>query len=190
MAGGKGLVLGVLAGGVMLGAVLGCGPSEGGEAVCEDRARAIGELEPKLFAGGSTEVAPAVRDSLLFLYADFANACHDDPRTPEMLFRRADLLRSRGAVREALNLLRDIHDHYPTYPKRARAAFLVGFLSEVELNDREQARTTYQQVMEVHPGTEEARWAQEALANLDLTPGQILSKLGADEPADSALAPR
>jgi hypothetical protein len=66
----------------------------------------------------------------------------------------------------------------------------VGFLSEVELNDREQARTTYQQVMEVHPGTEEARWAQEALANLDLTPGQILSKLGADEPADSALAPR
>lgn len=183
-----------LAAAVALGGV-GC-QGEGGERnACEDLALEIAQLEPKLFGAavpGEEQMAPdeAVRDTLLVKYAAFANACHEDERTPEMLFRRADLLRSTGAVHEAMTLLRDLHDHHPNYPGRARAAFLVGFLAEVELNDREQARMTYQQVLEVHPGTEEAEWAQQALNQLDLTPDQILTKFGSHAHPDSSSSPR
>ena len=48
-------------------------------------------------------------------------------------------------------------------------AFLVGFIAEVELNDREQAKKTYQQVIEVHPDSEAAKWARQSLQNLEAT---------------------
>jgi tetratricopeptide (TPR) repeat protein len=174
---------------------MGCQGEGRGSYACEDLASEIALLEPKLFGAalpGEGNMMPdeAIRDTLLLKYAAFANACHDDERTPEMLFRRADLLRSTGAVHEAMTLLRDLHDHHPNYPGRARAAFLVGFLAEVELNDREQARMTYRQVLEVHPGTEEAEWAQQALNQLDLTPDQILTKFGSHAHPDSASSPR
>lgn len=186
---------GVWAVGMMVLLGTGCAAEGGGGDSCSELAEEIAALEPQLFgaaAPGEKDLVPdeAVRDSLLRKYAAFANACHEDARTPDMLFRRADLLRSAGAVREAMTLLRDLHDHYPNYPSRARAAFFVGFLAEVELNDREQARTTYRQVMEVHPGTEEAGWAQQALNQLDLTPDQILTKFGSHANPDSSSSPR
>jgi TolA-binding protein len=65
--------------------------------------------------------------------------------------------------------LRDIHDHYANYDKRSVCAFLVGFIAEVELNDREQAKKTYQQVIEVHPDSDAAKWARQSLQNLEAT---------------------
>lgn len=153
---------------------LGCGVAEGPahEVSCSDRLSTIASLEAKLFQGESVE--GDVRTSLLRAYADFANACNGESATPEMLFRRADLLRSLGAFEEAMTQLRDVHDHFPQYPQRARCAFLVGFIAETELGDREQARLTYRQVMEVHPDSEEAEWARISLAQLDLRGDELL----------------
>jgi TolA-binding protein len=42
----------------------------------------------------------------------------------------------------------------------------VGFIAEVELNDREQAKKTYEQVIELHPQSAAADWARQSILNL------------------------
>ena len=60
--------------------------------------------------------------------------------------------------------LRDVHDHFPNDPNRARCAFLVAFINEVELMDRELAKAGYEQVLLLYPGTEEAAMAEQILS--------------------------
>lgn len=137
---------------------------------CEESAAQIEQLEQKLFAL-TDDLVPdqEIRSQLMGAYAAFANACHDDARTAEMLFRRSDLLRSSGKFQEAMTQLRDVHDHFPEYEKRALCAFLVGFIAEEELNDREQAKKTYEQVIALHDSTHVAVWARQSLLNLEAT---------------------
>lgn len=145
---------------------IGCGVSEEGS--CAKLRLEVERMEQSLLAGGE-DVNDELRAQTMQAYAQFANACHDDEFTPEALFRRADLLRSAGKFQEAMTQLRDIHDNYANYDKRSICAFLVGFIAEVELNDREQAKKTYQQVIEVHPDSEAAEWARQSLENLVAT---------------------
>jgi tetratricopeptide (TPR) repeat protein len=158
-------------------AALGCAgidsPSEAAVS-CSDRLTEITGLEALLFGAGEAGVDPGVRDKLLKGYAEFSNSCSGDPATPEMLFRRADLLRSKGAFEEAMTQLRDVHDHFPQFEKRARCAFIVGFIAETELGDAEQARLTYQQVIDVHPNSIEAQWAQLSLSQLDMKDANLM----------------
>jgi tetratricopeptide (TPR) repeat protein len=137
--------------------------------VCSERLRHIEEMEGQLFE--ATEIVDAsLRSALMTAYADFSNHCHASEQTPEFLFRRADLLRSAGQYQEAMTQLRDIHDHYKDFDKRPVCAFLVGFIAEVELNDREQARKTYEQVIELHPDSRAAIWSQQSIDNLNVLP--------------------
>jgi TolA-binding protein len=129
----------------------------------------IQRLEEALLRGG-VDVDADLRAQLMRAYAAFANSCHEHEFTPEALFRRADLLRSAGKFQEAMTQLRDVHDNYAEYDKRPVCAFLVGFIAEVELNDREQAKKTYQQVIEVHPDSDAANWARLSLENLEVKP--------------------
>lgn len=140
---------------------------------CDQKLAQIAAWESQLFLDNEVPQAD-VRDALLVTYADFANACSGRVEVAEMLFRRADLLRSKGAFEEAMTQLRDVHDHFPQYPQRARCAFLLGFIAETELGDREQARITYRQVLEVHPNSEEAEWARISLEQLDLRAMDLL----------------
>ena len=145
-----------------------CGPKHPDSAsrTCDERAESIALLEASLFEETS-EVQVDKRNALMIEYADFANACHDDVRTPEWLFRRADLLRSAGKFQEAMTQLRDVHDHYKDFDKRPVCAFLIGFIAEVDLNDREQAKTTYEQVIALHPTSDAAIWAQQSIEYLE-----------------------
>ena len=136
---------------------------------CADRLAAIAAMEEQMLASPETLNA-SLRSDLMRAYAEFSNGCHDFEQTPEFLFRRADLLRSAGQFQEAMTQLRDIHDHYRDFDKRPICAFLVGFISEVELNDREQARKIYEQVIELHPESPAAIWAKQSIENLSVVP--------------------
>jgi TolA-binding protein len=144
--------------------VVGCQTTEESKS-CDVRLKIIAEMETALVQESGSVDATA-RGSLMSAYADFSNQCHDAEETPEFLFRRADLLRSAGQFQEAMSQLRDIHDHYKDFDKRPICAFLVGFIAEVELNDREQAKKTYEQVIELHPQSAAADWARQSILNL------------------------
>ena len=145
---------------------VGCDSSQDGS--CALLLSEVEAMEQSLLAGGE-DVNVELRAKMMQAYAQCANTCHDHEFTPEALFRRADLLRSAGKFQEAMTQLRDIHDNYANYGKRSVCAFLVGFIAEVDLNDPEQAKKTYQQVIEVHPDSDAAKWARQSLQNLEAT---------------------
>lgn len=147
-----------------------CGTSGDDGATCESQLAAIERLEAE---GGK-------QSELILAYAEFSNTCHGNARTAELRFRRAELLAQNGKIAEAQAALRDIHDHHKEFKDRALCAFLVAFLYD-QAGDREQALKTYEQVLELHPGTQEARWAQEALGALDLTGVDFHGSLPFDE---------
>ncbi|MGB1074582.1 MAG: tetratricopeptide repeat protein [Flavobacteriales bacterium] len=155
-----------------------CGTSEKPHAsvTCAERLLSIEKSEAMAFRN-ETGDAMALQ-TLAKAYADFANACHDAPETPEMLFRRADILRGLGKHHEALALYRDVHDHFDRYEKRSVCAFLVAFIYDAELGDRSQAIKAYNEVLSIHPDTEASRWSALALKSL----GEPV-----DEPADLGL---
>ena len=159
--------------GVLVALACGCGAQEGQEAGCAERLETIRSAEQELVAGGPTP-DPEARQALMRAYADFANACHEDSMTAELLFRRADLLRSAGKFAEAVAQLRDVHDHFPDFPNRARCAFLVAFINEVELMDRELAKAGYEQVLLLYPGTEEAAMAEQILSAWGLSDEELV----------------
>lgn len=142
---------------------------DGSSDSCADRLAAIASMEEQMLASPETLNA-ALRSDLMRAYAEFSNGCHDFEQTPEFLFRRADLLRSAGQFQEAMTQLRDIHDHYKDFDKRPICAFLVGFIAEVELNDREQAQKIYEQVIELHPESPAAIWAKQSIESLPVVP--------------------
>ena len=63
------------------------------------------------------------------------------------MFRRADLLISAGKFDEAILQLQDVHDGYPTFDKRPLCAFLVAFIYDEHLKDRELAVRAYERTM-------------------------------------------
>jgi TolA-binding protein len=64
--------------------------------------------------------------------------------------------------------LRNVHDGYPHFEKRATCAFLAAFVCDVHLKDRERATRAYENVIVLHPKTLEAQLAQQSLAAMNL----------------------
>ena len=122
----------------------------------------IQSLESQAFEGDS--LRPDVRCALMVKYADFARLEGDHPFVPEALFRRADLLVSAGKFDHAILQLQDVHDGYPAFDNRPLCAFLVAFIYDEHLKDKELARRSYERVMALHPDTPEAMLAQQSLA--------------------------
>ena len=145
---------------------------------CEDHAEHIYALEKDLAESGYPEEKIRV---LLVSYAIYANKCAGDPLVPEFLFRRADVLRGQGKIRQAIKEFKGIHDGYPNFDKKATCAFLTAFLYETELNDDEMAEKLYLQVVELYPDSHEAEVASIALQFLGETPEELLNRLQKNE---------
>ena len=128
------------------------------------RLKEIHELERQAFDGA--ELRPEVRQALLVKYADFARLEGGHAFVPEALFRRADLLISAGKFDEAILQLQDVHDGYPTFDKRSLCAFLVAFIYDEHLKDRELAIRAYERTMALHPDSPEFLLAQQSLSIL------------------------
>lgn len=124
----------------------------------------IQDLERVAFEGDSLRVD--IRQSLMVKYAEFARMEGGHAFVPEALFRRADLLISAGKFDEAILQLQDVHDGYPTFHKRPLCAFLVAFIYDEHLKDRELAVRAYERTMALHPDSPEAMQAQQSLALL------------------------
>ncbi len=106
-----------------------------------------------------------LRQQLLAAYASFTNQYNQDDMAPEYLFRAGKLANEIGKPRRAIDFLMNAHDGYPTFDKRTEAAFLVGFIYENVLNDREMAQKAYEKVIELYP---ESSWADDAQASIQL----------------------
>lgn len=130
----------------------------------EQKLERIEELERKVSDDQQIQDF-ASRKKLMVAYSVFVNNHRDNPRTPEYLFRAGKLANEIGKHRKAIDYLTQVHDGFPSFDKRAESAFLVGFIYEHMLNDREMAQRTYEAVIDNYPDTQ---WAADAKASIDL----------------------
>lgn len=130
----------------------------------EEKKQVIAELEAKVEAD-SLRADFNARKQLLNRYAEFSNEFREEELTPEYLFRAAKLAIEMGMSKRAVEYLTNLHDGFPKYERKIEAAFLVGFIYENMLNDRELAQKAYEKVVELYP---ESSWAADAKASINL----------------------
>lgn len=137
---------------------------------------AIGALRAQAFEQ-DVRLDRAVGHDLMKKYIAFANAFPKDSLTPGYLFDAAGIGQSLGKARQSIDLLRNVHDGFPSFEKRVESAFLMAFIYQNDLNDRIQAKALYEQVIEKYPDDPWADQARASLATLDLTDDQLLEFL-------------
>ncbi len=133
----------------------------------------IEALEAKVW-GDNVPVDEKAQRQLLVAYSEYGNNFREDERTPEFMFQGGRIAMILNKPRRAIELFLGVHDGFPNYNKRVESAYLVGFIYDDMLGDREMARKYYLKVIELYP---ESTWAESAKAlndQLYMTDEQII----------------
>ncbi len=99
----------------------------------------------------------------------------DDVRTPELLFKAANISRTTGRnPAKALDIYDWIYDRFSSYDKAYQALFLKAFTLDNEMKKIEEARTHYTAFLEKYPDDEFAVSAKFLLDNLGKSNDEII----------------
>jgi len=137
-------------------------------------AEQITRLEDELFSDTSKQINSRPMLELVKLYERFADANPDDPRSPEYLFKAADLSMNLRRSRKTLELFDKLIERYPYDVNTPTAWFLKGFVLEDQLKDYEEARKVYEEFLEKYPDSDFADDAEMSLRNLGKTPEELI----------------
>lgn len=108
-------------------------------------------------------------------YTDFALAYPDDEHTPEFLFKAAQRAVVLQQANEAVDLLIQLINKYPSNEFAEDATFLLAFTYENNLNDLANARVYYEKFLKEFPEGELAEEAKLSIQNLGKTPEEFLN---------------
>lgn len=109
-------------------------------------------------------------------YEKYAETKADDPKTPEYLFKAAEIQRSLKNYKKAISNYETIQANFPDYDKTPHSVFLLGFIYENDLKDNEKAKAMYEQFLEKYPEHELADDVQFSLDNLGISPEEIIKR--------------
>ena len=85
------------------------------------------------------------------VYEMFAKKKADDPKTPEYLFKAAEIQRSLKNYKKAIENYETIQNKHPEYEKTPHSMFLLGFIYENDLKDNDKAKALYETFLERYP---------------------------------------
>ncbi|MEZ4885036.1 MAG: UPF0158 family protein [Chitinophagales bacterium] len=109
-------------------------------------------------------------------YESFAKTRADDAKTPEYLFKAAEIERSLKNYKKAIENYQTIQTKYPDYEKTPHSMFLLGFIYENDLKDDAKAKALYEQFLEKYPEHELADDVKFSLDNLGISPEEIIKR--------------
>lgn len=118
-----------------------------------------------------------VANELVKNYKDYYNQNASDTLAGEYLFRAASVTTALGKPKEAIQLLATYYDNYKTASKRADAIYLMGYLYDNQIGDKEKAREMYQRTIDVFPQSIWAKEAKSAMAIMHMTDEELLEFL-------------
>lgn len=118
-----------------------------------------------------------VANELVKNYKDYYNQNASDTLAGEYLFRAASMTTALGKPKEAIELLATYYDNYKTASKRADAIYLMGYLYDNEVGDKEKAREMYQKTIDVFPQSIWAKEAKSAMAIMHMSDEELIKFL-------------
>lgn len=147
-----------------------CSPGKKKQEPVDDK---ISQLEKALFDEGGVYSQDTAR-MLMDLYVRFADSLPQDERSPEYLFKAADLSMYFSDPGRTIWLLDRLMARYPEHEKAAMSLFLKAFTYDTRFDDTASARHFYQQFIERYPQHEFTGEAEAAIRNLGKSPEELI----------------
>ncbi|MBK9291298.1 MAG: hypothetical protein IPM52_06705 [Bacteroidetes bacterium] len=155
---------------MFISVTMSCGRSGQKQAGTGDK---IAELEAALFTEDGVYSQDTAR-MLMDLYVRYADSLPNDGRSPEYLFKAADLSMYFADPGRTIWLLDRLMARYPEHEKAAMSLFLKAFVYDTRLDDTASARHFYSQFIELYPTHEFAGEAEAAIRNLGKSPEELI----------------
>ena len=150
--------------------------TESGSAMAE-----IAALEAQLLETGDASKNRDVAKELVAKTEAFAEANPADPRTPEMLFKAADVANGAGNFGKAVQLWGQVWRNYPDHEQAPMALFLQGFTFDSKLSDAKMATKYYQQFLKTYPGHELEGQVKQLLSVVQVPPEQLIKQFNEEQ---------
>lgn len=112
----------------------------------------------------------------LAAYEKFITNFPQDPKTPEYLFKGAEIHRSLRAFDKAVSNYQTIWTKYKDYEKAPHSLFLLGFSYENDFKNTAKAKELYETFLKEYPEHELADDVQFSLNNIGVPAEEILKK--------------
>ena len=141
----------------------------------------IVELENELFGDQNAKMDKRKALDMVNLYVDFANKYPDDPKSPDYLFKAADISMNLNRPSKTIHIYDVIMYRYPDYSKTPTALFLKAFVFEDQMQNYKEAKLNYELFIEKYPDSEFADDALMSLKNLGKTPEELIREFEQNE---------
>lgn len=121
---------------------------------------------------------PSARQAIK-AFADYANFCGTDSLSPFFLIKCAQVARAINAVPQAKVVLEKCIRDYPQFVDRPAAIFLLAQLYDevIYLNDENEAKRLYEQIISEYPSSDWAHSAKGALTFIGKSDLEIMNTL-------------
>lgn len=125
------------------------------------------------------EIDPVSANKAIKAFTDIAYYCQNDSLSPVFLIKTAQVARVVNNIPQAKTALEQCIDAYPAFKNRPAAMFLLAQLYDeaTYLNNEEEARKLYNQIINEYPKSEWASSAKGAINFLGKSDAEILQEL-------------
>ncbi len=136
----------------------------------------IAKVENDLYNTQSFSFNAQKAKKVVEAYNQYTTAFPKDAKTPEYLFKSAEIYRSLKQYRKAVETYQNIHSNYPNFEKTPHSLFLMGFSYENDLKNLDEAKKAYQNFLNKYPKHELAKDVNFSLQNLGRAPEEIIKQ--------------
>lgn len=153
-----------------------------GPVTLESATKAVTDAEAALYSQDPQEQVifdQKKAKTVIDAYHTYADNFADDAKTPEYLFKAAEVHRSLKEYGKAVEIYKQIFEKYPAYEKAPQSLFLLGFSYENDVKNIEEAKKVYQQFLDKFPTHELADDVQFSMSNLGKSPEEIIKEFEA-----------
>jgi Tetratricopeptide repeat len=133
----------------------------------------IATLEKQLFDSSSSFNQEKTAE-LMQSYLKYTSVFISDPKVPEYLFKAAGIARTVKLPTRSIELYTQIIKDYPEYEKKPEAMFLIAFVYDNDLNNKEMAKSGYKNFMSKFPDNQLSVDAKERLKTIDMTDEELI----------------
>jgi len=124
--------------------------------------------EEKLFNDSTKMLDPKVASEELEAYKKFVSAYPTDSASPGYLFKAADLAHGLRKSHDAVRLYKDFISNYSNHTKIATSYFLLAFVYDNDLQQKDSAKIFYKQFLEKFPNHQLAPSAKASLDQIEM----------------------
>lgn len=142
----------------------------------------IKDVEKQLFETKNGVIDKKEAANIIHLYTQFADQHPQNEKSPQYLFKAADVSINSFHSDATVKLFNRILKEYPDFEKAPQALFLKAFTYENYLMNLDSARVSYTLFLEKYPNHNFANDAQVSLNNLGKSPEEIIKSFNQNNP--------